>query len=367
MMSKNAICVFILALVVISACEARSMNKKKLVEKKHFKITLNNRAFWPANGEVDCDAESTFDSLGDLDSDEDGSMESWPNCGRTLYTGYKSDSKMKKKWRNFQKEFSKLEQSLNNLKKFGKKDDGRIVNGQEVSEGEWPWLAAIGKLKEGARCGASIIGDRWLITAAHCFDDTEKACEFNARFGTRHWLSDSEGTAEDRRIAAIYRHHGYDGDTKKNDIALLKLESPLDLDPDSPINAICLPGKGRAVEPGTTLFTAGWGQQAEGDSDSASMTALSANLPLLSYDGEKCGSYDEDQILPGMLCAGYSDGTTDTCQGDSGGPLVYQEDGQNYLLGVVSWGNGCAKEGYPGIYTDVGQFLPWINAVITSN
>ena len=68
--------------------------------------------------------------------------------------------------------------------------------------------------------------------------------------------------------------------------------------------------------------------------------------------------YGESDITDNMFCAGLEEGGKDACQGDSGGPMI---DESGALVGVVSWGNGCAQAGYSGVYTRVGQFVDWVN------
>lgn len=77
---------------------------------------------------------------------------------------------------------------------------------------------------------------------------------------------------------------------------------------------------------------------------------------------------DETVIFPSNLCAGYEEGGKDSCQGDSGGPLFVMPDGTSegaVLVGIVSWGFGCADAGVPGVYTRVSSFNPWIRSYVS--
>jgi len=369
---SNKICsVFVLTLVFIAVCvEARATSKKSKTDgKKHsakqsknFRSSLNP---WPWGEYGECDHMNTFDNdYQDEDHDGDFELNSWPHCGLNRYSSRKSDSKLHKKFRGFQKYLAELEIYIKKMKQLGRKDSNeRIVNGEPVSVGEWPWLVAIGNYDGGPFCGGTIIADSWVLTAAHCFDETiDQPCKYNIRAGSVNWVIDLNDHVQDRRLVGIYRHPDYDTDSHVNDIALLKLESPFELDPDSFINAACIPETGKSEEAGTECAAAGWGTQVEGDSESASLDAMQTVLPIVGYDGDECG--ENDELQPGMLCAGFTDGSTDTCQGDSGGPLVCRNDDGNYVLGVTSFGRGCANEGYPGIYTDVGQYRRWIASVM---
>jgi len=107
------------------------------------------------------------------------------------------------------------------------------------------------------------------------------------------------------------------------------------------------------------------GLQDANNYSSQPLTAMQTDLPVISYDGKNCGEYANDEVGPDLVCAGYTDGTADTCQGDSGGPLTCdQSGGKTYLLGVTSYGKGCALKGYAGFYTDVGKYRHWIWSVM---
>jgi len=176
---------------------------------------------------------------------------------------------------------------------------------------------------------------------------------------------DNDAEAVDREVAGIYRHPGYDSDSMINDIAVLKLSSPLPLSPSSSINAACVPDGGRSAPVGTTCTIAGWGDTYD-DANAGSNIALEAQIPVIGYYGDDCGNYSPLSFSPNTVCAGFTNGTKDTCQGDSGGPMTFfdQRKGAVVLLGVTSWGEGCAREGLPGFYTDVGEFRGFINSVI---
>ena len=84
-------------------------------------------------------------------------------------------------------------------------------------------------------------------------------------------------------------------------------------------------------------------------------------VDVLVFDHASCTTnYFEEfsrNVTETMLCAGFKQGGKDSCQGDSGGPLV---DDQKVLTGLVSWGYGCARANYPGVYTRVSAFIAFI-------
>jgi secreted trypsin-like serine protease len=119
-----------------------------------------------------------------------------------------------------------------------------------------------------------------------------------------------------------------------------------------------LPPAGNLEEPGTELIIAGWGTLSSGGS--LPNTQQKAVVPV----GQQttCRSqYGQNAILDSMICAGYSEGGIDTCQGDSGGPMFqYGNDGHYYVVGIVSWGSGCASPNFMGVYTRVSSFVDWL-------
>nr|XP_014345345.1 PREDICTED: transmembrane protease serine 5-like [Latimeria chalumnae] len=126
---------------------------------------------------------------------------------------------------------------------------------------------------------------------------------------------------------------------------------------------VCLPGINQEFPGGTQCWISGWGYTRP-DNFHIPDTLKEASVPLIST--KKCNSscmYD-GEITPRMLCAGYPEGKTDACQGDSGGPLVCEDGNVWHLVGVVSWGTGCAEPNHPGVYTKVVELLHWIYEII---
>jgi len=178
----------------------------------------------------------------------------------------------------------------------------------------------------------------------------------NVVLGMHNKVSGSEQTIT--RHATATSHPSYDSWASSSDIALLHLDSPVDITEE--VSPVCLPEQGEAFTAGTYCYTTGWGDTAYGGSSPDVL--LQVGVPLVST--EQCnhadwygGSIDET-----MVCAGYEEGGRDSCQGDSGGPLVCQNgDGVWRLIGVVSWGYGCASPRNPGVYSYVPQFRDWID------
>ncbi|KAG8569198.1 hypothetical protein GDO81_014294 [Engystomops pustulosus] len=235
----------------------------------------------------------------------------------------------------------------------------RIIGGRDVALGRWPWQVSL-YLNNRHVCGGSIVAQQWIITAAHCVQKSPQLSSWSVLAGiVTH--STTRPQASSSEVKKIIYHQKYNDRTHDYDIALMKLEKPL-IYSDS-IRPVCLPQYEQELPVGSECWVAGWGHT-HPDNTHMPRGLKEAMVPLIST--RKCNSsciYDGD-ITPRMLCAGYLDGKADACQGDSGGPLVCQTDYTWRLVGVVSWGTGCAEPNRPGVYTKIGAFLDWIHKSI---
>ncbi|XP_050528451.1 venom protease-like [Daktulosphaira vitifoliae] len=242
--------------------------------------------------------------------------------------------------------------------------DRRIVGGTEAQLGAWPWMAAIGYRRNKRQstpmflCGGTLISDRHVLTAAHCQPQPGETELYMVRLGDLNLDPNVNDGAKPINVMVekMIVHEKYNTETLFNDIALLKLAEPVKF--NSNIQPICLPTsselRSHSFE-GTLPFIAGWGDTSY--NGVASKTLLEAQIPVISNN--KCREL-YDYLDEAMMCAGYSEGGTDTCQGDSGGPLMLNQGEKYYLTGVVSKGYKCAVAGYPGVYTRVTHYLDWI-------
>ncbi|KAG8519155.1 Transmembrane protease serine 9 [Galemys pyrenaicus] len=235
----------------------------------------------------------------------------------------------------------------------------RIVGGVEASPGEFPWQVSLQENNEHF-CGAAIVGRRWLVSAAHCFNELQAPTEWVAYAGTTHLSGGEAGTVR-ASVERIITHPAYDADTADFDVAVLQLRSPLPF--GRRVQPVCLPAASHAFPPGRRCLISGWGYLKEDFLVKPEMLQK-ATVELL--DQALCASLYGHSLTDRMVCAGYLDGKVDSCQGDSGGPLVCEEpSGRFFLAGIVSWGIGCAEAWRPGVYARVTRLRDWILEAIT--
>ncbi|KAI1230427.1 transmembrane protease serine 9, partial [Lamprotornis superbus] len=228
----------------------------------------------------------------------------------------------------------------------------KIVGGSSAARGEWPWQVSLWLRQKEHKCGAVLIADRWLLSAAHCFDIYSDPKMWVAFLGTP-FLSGTDGKME--KIFRIYKHPFYNVYSLDYDVALLELRRPVTF--SSTIRPICLPDNSHIFHEGARCFITGWGSTKEGGLMSKHLQKAAVNI----IGDQACKKFYPVQISSRMLCAGFPQGTVDSCSGDAGGPLACKEpSGKWFLAGITSWGYGCARPYFPGVYTKVTAVQGWI-------
>jgi secreted trypsin-like serine protease len=223
-----------------------------------------------------------------------------------------------------------------------------VVGGTVASTTEAPWAIALNNtLSAGAGgryCGAALVAPDKIVTAAHCMD--EAVSTYYAVQGRADLADESVGRVS--QISKVWIHPGYNTKDNRYDVAVLTLARPFAGVPVLPLET-----RARADRAGAVPTVYGWGDtQGTGPDE----TLQKAAVPDL---GDKTCLANESYVSNGYaaatnVCAGYLRGGIDACQGDSGGPLVLN----GRLLGLVSWGQGCAQAGKPGVYTEVAGVAP---------
>ncbi|KAB7500334.1 Trypsin-1 [Armadillidium nasatum] len=248
-------------------------------------------------------------------------------------------------------------------KKYTGESAGRIVGGDEASMHEYPYQCMLKYYKSDYQfCGCSLINEFYVLTASHCVvnEDTGEVInpeEIIVSLGDHQKNTpDETDKTVHMRVTSIISHEDYDSEKTENDIAVLKLEKPVEM--NGVISPVCLPFKEEGmVKSGITGTVTGWGVTSSGGEDSKML--LEVNLPVLTT--EDCQDMLGPYVTDNMICT-YEEGK-DACQGDSGGPLVsylYNNNSRLYQIGIVSWGIGCGEKNYPGVYTFVEKYLDWI-------
>ncbi|GAB3712490.1 serine protease [Amycolatopsis oliviviridis] len=218
-----------------------------------------------------------------------------------------------------------------------------VVGGEDTTTEENPFAVAL--LSAGGQfCGGTLAAKNKVVTAAHCtVDIKDKPEQVQVAIG-RTKMSSEEGKVF--KVKAIWVHEQYDAGKTTADVSVLTLESDTDAKPME------LAGKSdEGYQPGAEAVALGWGLTSENGEQSDNLKKVS--LPVVSDDGCKT-AYPDGYVAEAHVCAGVEEGGKDTCQGDSGGPLV---GSGGKLIGVVSWGEGCAQAGKYGVYSRVSTYL----------
>ncbi|XP_028818662.1 coagulation factor IX [Denticeps clupeoides] len=235
--------------------------------------------------------------------------------------------------------------------------DQRIVGGQLQKQGGSPWQVLIRRKDGYGFCGGTLINQHWVVTAAHCLQQTPD----HVTVGDYDKMREDPGEQK-IKVSKIISHPFFHAFTFDSDIALLYLEVPVKLGPFA--SPVCLPNTHLSdylVREGISGLATGWG--AIEYLGRSSRFLRKVTLPVV--DQHKCIMSTEQLVTDNMFCAGYLEMERDACTGDSGGPFVANFRGTWFLTGVISWGEKCAEQGKYGVYTRLGNYLQWIEETIS--
>jgi trypsin len=231
---------------------------------------------------------------------------------------------------------------------FQRYSASRIVGGTDAVKREFPFQVSLQDDNGFHFCGGTLVGAKWVLTAAHCgnVDYVEIG---------RHTLSGNDICAEKIKVKRTIGHPRYNEFSLENDIAVLELETSSEY---GPAKVYTPSDPASFAQAGSDLTVSGWGTLEAGGT--APDVLQKVTVPVVSM--QSCRqSYGQSEILDSMMCAGLSEGGKDSCQGDSGGPLFKKLDqGLFVVVGIVSWGYGCADPNMPGVYTRVASHQDFI-------
>lgn len=262
----------------------------------------------------------------------------------------------------------------------------RVFGGKDAPESEWPWMVAV--LEDAVDnnfqaqfCGGMLISPQWILSAAHCFqpkDDSDDppftSDDITVLIDTVELCSD----CQDGRLA-ITGIHIPDGSPRPNwdtsseanmdDIALLRLRKPVSVPTASVMDATRSAILSDSGDDGVRVL--GWGASGP-NSDSGSEYEFPYTLQQAALDFvplNECKSfYNRDELFSdSMVCAHEPEPETsigeDTCVGDSGGPLFLEHAGADWVTGITSWGFDCGDPDFPGVYTEIRDYVDWLEAI----
>ncbi|XP_033024296.1 serine protease 33-like [Lacerta agilis] len=282
----------------------------------------------------------------------------------------------------------------------------RIVGGQASQIGAWPWQVSVG-WRGRHFCSGSLVAQQWVVSAAHCFSDSIPCCiikpqcilffvsflflrqnpfsDITVTLGA-YQLANRSSKSQTVPVAQVIRNIAFNRTGTRGDIALLRLQRPMNYTPY--ILPVCVPFPWAVFPEGMACFVTGWGNigfhgeslvRTWGWSHHADIYSATEPLPspqtlqqvqVSLIEVDRCNEMfnvpptGSNPVIDDMICAGYKEGGKDACQGDSGGPLVCAQNDSWFLVGIVSWGQGCALPYRPGVYTRVTSYGDWLQRYV---
>ncbi|SFD76715.1 Trypsin [Actinopolyspora alba] len=221
-----------------------------------------------------------------------------------------------------------------------------IVGGKPADIDQYPWVVYLIDSRGEQFCGGALVASNKVVTAAHCVIDRRSP-------GVRVVAGRADKNSQRGRVVGVtdfWVHPEYSAPYRGADVAVLTLREST----SRSVVKLATPSD-ELYGDNTEAIVLGWGARSEGGQKSEVLRR--ATVPVVG-DAECAEIYDRQFVPNAMVCAGYPDGGVDACQGDSGGPLVVG----NRIIGIVSWGVGCARPGKPGVYTEVAAYADRIRA-----
>lgn len=243
----------------------------------------------------------------------------------------------------------------------------RIVGGTSTEAGEHPWMVSLhfkyGYIYEHS-CAGTILNEYYILTAAHCIHYPKNPWKYRIYAGVYQLSKKYNKPAKMYKVKRFIIHENYTDEPNINDIALIRTKQPIQIEGTSGyVNGICLPYTNK--DPSGWAVVVGWGSPKEGVLEIQDSLQV-VKIPLLSR--KLCRKAYEDRIeelgenytiIDSHICASLY--KRDSCQADSGGPLLQRNEKGIYTqIGIVSFGEGCARQQFPGVYTKVASYMNWM-------
>ncbi|XP_029463804.1 LOW QUALITY PROTEIN: serine protease 53 [Rhinatrema bivittatum] len=250
----------------------------------------------------------------------------------------------------------------------------RIYGGSNVMQGEWPWHTTL-TYQGVPYCGGSLISDRNILTAAHCFDGNETMRDPNywkAHLGFTKLDEHPQPMAIERNLSKIITHAKYTNFINGFDVALVELSEPVLF--TQAIQPVCLPYSNHRFKLRTQCWTTGLKDDKEARAANSSSSRLLQKVDMTLIGRKTCNciynSYDKLQLASpaqwGIVCGNNMDGIRGPCWGDSGGPMVCNEDGIWFQVGLISFSLDCHLPNSPVLLTELTSFADWIQAQVNT-
>merc|ERR550519_2147615 len=246
----------------------------------------------------------------------------------------------------------------------GRTSLNRIVGGNVAQPHSLPYQAFVQPCFSNGGCylcGGTLLNKRYVLTAMHCLVNQQgtRASRVTVSLGEHNIGDTSEAITPQRFTATVIARDDYNANSFDNDIAILKLDRDATLN-DNVIPA-CLPTNVNELYAGQSAKVSGWGTTTQGGS--TSNVLKETTVTITAQSDATCTKYASNGVLPNIKMCAYKE-NTDSCQGDSGGPLAHQENGKYTVVGVVSYGAGCAQKDFAGVYARVTAYDAWIRSKI---
>jgi secreted trypsin-like serine protease len=236
----------------------------------------------------------------------------------------------------------------------------KVVSGWPADEGEWPWIAALLN-NDRQFCGGSLISRKHILTAAHCVAHMTRYDVANLKVRLGDWKIKQTGETEvwESKAARVVRHKEFSQQTLHKDVAIITMENEV---PELPnVRPVCLAAQGGDQHVDQHATVVGWGSLSENGPQPDVLMEVTVKI----WDNKVCketyGPAAPGGIMDHMMCAGQKG--KDSCSGDSGGPMQIGSGSTWTQIGVVSWGIGCGKSHYPGVYSRVSSLRDWIDKI----